>query len=221
MTPMAAKDNLAPVRDKILDAALPIVPFDGWSLPVLRRAAREAEIDLPTQLRALPRGVADLLDLFAQRCDDAMAKQLSRRNLKGLKIRLRVTEAVKARIETMTPHKAAAHRGLQTLSSAFYAPLGVRLLARTSDRIWRATGDTSTDVNYYTKRAILSGVYASTVLVYFDDQTPDHVETWEFLDRRIENVMGFEKVKAQVSQGLAKMPSPLAALAGLRYLGRR
>jgi ubiquinone biosynthesis protein COQ9 len=45
----------------------------------------------------------------------------------------------------------------------------------------------------------LSSVYASTVLYWLGDTSPNHEATWAFLDRRIANVMEFEKFKVQVN----------------------
>ncbi len=210
-------DRLAPVRDTLLDALLPLAAFDGWHAESLDRAAREAGIDTATRKQALPGGVVDLIDLFAQRCDAAMEAHMAGLDLPSMKIRVKITEAVRARIDAMTPHKAAAHAALQTLSGPSRGLAGPRLLVRTCDRIWRAIGDTSTDVNYYTKRTTLSAVYGSTALVYFDDLSENHAATWAFLDRRIADVMTFEKVKAQAKKTFNALPSPLAVLATLRY----
>jgi ubiquinone biosynthesis protein COQ9 len=88
-----------------------------------------------------------------------------------------------------------------------HAATGVKLLYRTVDRMWRAVGDTSTDFNFYTKRAILSGVYSATLMRWFTDHSKDEAETHAFLDARIENVMQFEKFKAQVKERTAGLPS--------------
>ncbi len=213
--------DLDKARQAILDAALELAPFEGWSVPTLRRAASDAGYDRPTQLRAFPRGVIDLIDLYTERCDARMEEALAALDLDAMRIREKVTVAVRARIEAMADHKQAAHKAMQFLALPMHAPDGMAHVARTADRIWRAIGDTSTDFNYYTKRATLSLVYSSTVLVWFDDTTPDHAETWAFLDRRIENVMSFEKVKAKARDGFSRMPSPLGVLAGLRYPGPR
>ncbi len=74
-----------------------------------------------------------------------------------------------------------------------------KLIWGTADAIWTALGDTSDDVNWYTKRATLSGVYSATVLYWLGDSSEGHTATWAFLDRRIENVMQIEKLKAQVN----------------------
>ena len=67
------------------------------------------------------------------------------------------------------------------------------------------TGDVSTDFNFYTKRAILMGVYSATLMRWFTDDSADGSATDAFLAARIENVMQFEKLKAQAKAGLERL----------------
>ena len=89
---------------------------------------------------------------------------------------------------------------------------------QSADIMWRLAGDTATDYNHYTKRAILSSLYSATLLVWLDDESEDKAETRAFLDRRIENVMQFEKAKAQwLGSGERERFSPARMLGRLRY----
>jgi len=105
-------------------------------------------------------------------------------------------------------------RGTTLFALPQYAPEGAKLVWGTADAIWAALGDTSEDVNWYTKRAMLSAVYSSTVLFWLGDTSEGHAETWAFLDRRIENVMQIEKVKAQVNSS----PTLSMLMAGPNWL---
>jgi ubiquinone biosynthesis protein COQ9 len=116
-----------------------------------------------------------------------------------LKIRERIKVAVRARIEQTVGGRESVRRGLAMLALPPNGPLGLKLLYRTVDAIWYAAGDTSTDFNFYTKRAMLAGVYSSTLLYWLNDRSGDSEATWAFLDRRIDNVMRFEKLKADVT----------------------
>ena len=118
--------------------------------------------------------------------------------------------------ETVTP-SARARAMTRALSNPVRAPEAARLVWRTADRIWRALGDRSTDENFYSKRAILSGVLASTYARWFSDDAPDHAETWAFLDARIENVMQFEKFKAQLKPLSKGVQSAVGLAARFRY----
>ncbi len=214
-------DSLTPVREAVLDAMLTFAPFEGWTMAALRRAAAEAGIDRTTLRRAFPKGIVDLLDLYAARCDRTMVEALQAMDLGSMRIRDRVTTAVRVRFEAMIPHKSAAREGMTVLANPIHAATAARLVWRTADRIWRTLGDTSTDANFYSKRTILSGVLTSTTLVFFEDRSEGHGETWAFLDRRIGDVMSFETVKRQVQNATKNWPSPLGLAAALRYPSRK
>ena len=116
----------------------------------------------------------------------------------GLKFREKIAAAVRFRLQVV-PDKEAVRRGVTLFSLPVYAADGAKAVWGTCDLIWDALGDTSDDVNWYTKRATLSGVYSSTLLFWLGDDSAGNQATWEFLDRRIEGVMQFEKLKAQVN----------------------
>ena len=182
--------------DKILDAALMHVPFDGWSETSFRAAVSDAGVD-PVVARGLfPRGAVDLAVAYHKRGDAEMLRRIEETDLDEMRFRDRVAFAVRARIEA-AEDREAVRRGTTLFALPMYAPDGARLIWGTADAIWTALGDTSRDFNWYTKRATLSGVYSSTVLFWLGDTSEGHAETWAFLDRRIENVMQIEKVKAQ------------------------
>src|SRR5205809_7791049 len=118
--------------------------------------------------------------------------------LAALKVRERIKLAVRLRIEQTVGGRESVRRGLALLALPFNAPLALRLLYRTVDAIWYAAGDTSTDFNFYTKRATLAGVFSSTLLYWLNDRSEGSEATWSFVDLRIDDVMRFEKWKAQL-----------------------
>ena len=184
--------------DKLLDAALSHVVFDGWSEAAFEDALADCGMDRATGKALCPRGAIDLAVAFHKRGDAAMVARLKRENLLSMKFRERVAAGVRYRLEEVAAHKEAVRRGTALFALPQNAAQGTKLIWGTADAIWTALGDTSQDYNWYTKRATLSAVYGSTVLFWLGDTSPDHHDTWEFLDRRIENVMQFEQVKAQV-----------------------
>lgn len=194
-------------KQALLDAALDHVPFDGWSHETFQAAVRDADID-PTVARATcPRGAVDLAVAFHLRGDAQMVADLQDADLQSMKYSDRVTHAVRLRLEAVD--KELVRRGTSLFALPNHAPEGVKLIWGTADAIWTALGDTSDDVNWYTKRATLSGVYSSTVLFWLGDTSEGNEETWAFLDRRIAGVMQIEKLKAQVREN--PMLSKLAA----------
>jgi ubiquinone biosynthesis protein COQ9 len=138
------------------------------------------------------------LEDWSAAVDAEMAARLAAIDLKSLPIRKRIRTAVLTRLEILAPRKDIARKAALFLARPDNAPLALSLLARTADRMWQAAGDTATDFNWYTKRAILGGVYAATEIAWFGDDTPDGARTGAFLDARLENVMQFEKLKARL-----------------------
>ncbi|MFK7744470.1 MAG: COQ9 family protein [Roseobacter sp.] len=183
-------------KNDLLQAALMHVAFDGWSEATFQAAIRDAEI-APTVARAVcPRGAVDLAVAFHKAGDDAMLARLKTADLSQMKFRDKIATAVRFRLEVVED-KEAVRRGTTLFALPMYAADGAKLIWGTCDEIWTALGDTSDDVNWYTKRATLSGVYSATVLYWLGDDSPDYTATWDFLDRRIEDVMRIEKLKAQ------------------------
>ncbi len=184
--------------DALLNAILPHVAFDGWSDTAFRAAARDIGVSMTEARAAVPRGALGLAILHHERTDDAMAEKIATADLSSMRFRDRIAQAVRWRIELIEDREA-----VRRASSLFALPTnaaeGSRLIWGTADRIWTALGDSSTDINWYTKRATLSGVYGSTVLYWLGDQSVGHEATWGFLDRRIDDVMRIEKVKAKVN----------------------
>ena len=206
---------MQPLKDRLLDAALPNVPFDGWSPATFRTAVAATGCTGAEAGAACPRGAADLAVRFHERGDEEMAARLRGMDLASMKIRERITAAVRARIEAIGDREAV-RKGAALFALPHMAAEGTRLVWNTADAIWNAVGDRSDDINWYTKRATLAGVYGSTVLFWLGDDSPDHENTWDFLDRRIEDVMRIEKAKAQVRDNpvLSRMLSAPMALLG-------
>ena len=203
---------------QLLDAALAHVPFDGWSETTLREAARDAGLDAAMVRIACPRGAVDLAVAYHEAGDQAMLRRLEETDLSGMRFRDRVAFAVRARLEAVED-KELVRRGMALFALPPYAGDGARLIWNTCDHIWTALGDTSRDINWYTKRATLSGVYSSTVLYWLGDDSPSHAASWDFLDRRIDNVMQFEKFKAQARDNKlvsGLMAGPLAFLSRIK-----
>ena len=209
---MAVQEN-EDMQAQLLAAALPHVAFDGWSETSLRAACQDLSITRQMAALACPRGAIDLAIRFHHDGDEAMQVVLQKTDINAMKIREKITFSVRARLDAIRD-KEAVRRGATLMALPQHAAEGAGLVWGTCDRIWAAIGDSSADVNWYTKRLTLSGVYSATVLYWLGDNSPNHHDTWTFLDRRIENVMQFEKFKAQVNA------NPLAKqlLAGPNWL---
>lgn len=201
------------MRAAVLAAALPNVAFEGWSKTLLANAIEAEGVDPSVAELAFKNGVTDLVKAFSASGDAAMMTTLPQRD--GLKIRESITEAVWQRILADAPHKEAARRAAGFLALPHRQKLAAGLLFETANLMWRWAGDTATDYNYYSKRTILSGVIATTRLAWFNDDSDDFAEARAFLERRIDNVMQFEKVKAKARGWSERMHGDKAPFQGL------
>lgn len=192
--------NVAAIKEKILAALLPNVPFDGWT----REAAEAAAVECgygPEMVRAVfPGGVGDILDYFSQWVDARMMHALAEIDPGSLKIRERIKVAVMARFAVLNEHKDA-----EKLAVAYWALPGRHLRAgriiwRTADVIWTWAGDTAQDYNHYTKRGLLSGILGSAKMVFIGDESGELDITGAFVDRRIENVMQFGRIIGKIKK---------------------
>jgi ubiquinone biosynthesis protein COQ9 len=190
--------------------------FDGWTRAAVDSAAAQLGID-PVQARlAMPKGPAGMIDVYIQEVDRALEAWFTPERVAGMKIREKIRSLIWHRLETMGPAREAVRRGLAILAMPQNLPLALRISWRTADLMWRIAGDTSTDFNHYTKRMTLSAVYGSTMLVWLDDQSEGWNDTAAFLDRRIDDVMRFERFKADW-RGSSEHLSLSRFLGRLRY----
>jgi ubiquinone biosynthesis protein COQ9 len=194
---MDGPSPLEKIRERIALAVGENAVFDGWTAKAVESAAAQQGVE-PAQARlAFPKAAPAMIDAYIQAVDREMAKRLPTQKLAKMKIREKIRSLVWARIEIMGPARESVRTALSILSMPQNVPLGMRIGWRTADLMWRAAGDTSTDYNHYTKRMTLGAVYGSTLLAWLDDDSDGWSETSAFLDRRIDNVMQFEKWKAQ------------------------
>jgi ubiquinone biosynthesis protein COQ9 len=207
---------LADLRPRLVAAMLPDVAFDGWTA-VARDAAADAEaIDRDIAAMALPDALA-MVDAYILRADTLMTEAMAAAGVETMKVRDRIRLALTTRFDHAAHDREAVRRALAVLALPQHAPHAARTLWRTADAMWRAAGDTATDFNHYSKRAILGSVYSACLLYWLDDDSEDQHATRAFIDRRIDNVMAFEKSKARAKEALAWLPDPARFLGRLRY----
>ncbi|OKH88441.1 COQ9 family protein [Thalassospira sp. TSL5-1] len=192
--------RIAEQRDQLVRAALEHVAFDGWSKTTLRTAAGdlgwpEMEVD-----RLFPAGIGQVIEHFVALTDRDMMDRLAAMDIKSMKIRDRIGAAIRVRLDLVEPYKDAVRAAVAHLSLPQNLPKSLRMTAKTVDLMWQAAGDTSTDHNWYTKRGLLAGVYGSTLMYWLEDSSDGHKETWDFMNRRIGNVMMIPKVKSSLGK---------------------
>lgn len=191
--------------------------FDGWNEAALAMAAAELGVPADRARIAFPGGAAEMIDAWFDWVDKAMLEAFPPEKIAAMKIRDRIRTLVWFRLQTLAPWREALRRAVSILALPRNAPAGARLAWRSADRIWRLAGDTAADFNHYSKRAILIGVYGSTTMIFLDDASEDFADTRAFLDRRIEDVMRFEKAKARWKGSTSPHFSLSRFLGRLRY----
>jgi ubiquinone biosynthesis protein COQ9 len=205
-------DDHGAIKQRLLDAALPKVAFDGWSARTLTRAANDAGVSGDDLLLACPRGAIDLVEFWVARADREMLAGIAPEELAAMKVRERVATLVRRRLEPLLAHKEAVRGAMGLLALPANAGLALKQLYRTVDAIWYAAGDTATDWNFYSKRALLAGVYSAALLYWLNDRSEGAADTWRFLDRRLDDVMKLQGVTARVRKLGEKLPDPFQLL---------
>ena len=199
-----ASPNLTPsdmTLDELQAALAPVLPrhaaFDGWRAPAVAMAAAEIGADADVAQLAFSGGAMDMIDAWFASIDARMMAALPPEKLAAMSIRQRITALIESRLTLLARDREALRRAHAILAMPANIAHAAKLGWRAADIMWRAAGDTSTDLAHYTKRMTLAGVYASTLLVFVDDESEDWAQSRAFLARRIEGVMRFERTKAR------------------------
>jgi ubiquinone biosynthesis protein COQ9 len=213
---MESSSPLEQLRRRLALAVGENAVFDGWTKAAVDAAAAQLGVD-PVQARlAMPKTQAGMIDVYIQEIDCALEAYFTPERVAKLKIREKIRALVWRRFEIMGPAREAVRRALAILAMPQNLPSALRISWCSTDLMWRIAGDTSTDFNHYTKRMTLGAVYGSTLLVWLDDQSDGWQHTAAFLDRRIDDVMRFEKFKAEW-RGSSERLSVSRFLGRLRY----
>ena len=209
-----------PLQALRLRLALPVgenAVFDGWSEAAVHSAAGQLGID-PAQARlAFPKDAPHMIKAWIEGVDAAMTAHFTPDVIAAMKVRDRIRSMIWFRLDLMAPAREALRKGLAILAMPQNLALALRTGWRSADVIWRLAGDTATDYNHYTKRLTLSAVYTSTLLAWLDDDSEGFAQTGAFLDRRLHDVMKFEKWKTEWRGNAIRRPSLARFLGRLRY----
>jgi ubiquinone biosynthesis protein COQ9 len=209
---MSADTDLVAAKDALLEAMLPNVTFDGWSMAGLRAGAERLGLDEAEILRCFPDGPGEAALWLDDWADRRMLDALDGMDLAGMKVRDRVNAAVMARLAALAPYREAVRRAIALKLSPFGAARAARIIYRTVDAIWYAAGDTATDFNFYTKRSLLAAVYAPTMLYWLNDGSEGGADTAAFFQRRLAEVMKLPKLTGQLKKAVGRAAAPFDRL---------
>ena len=190
-------------KSRIVANAADHIVFDGLSDVALNAAAADAEMSGDLVRAAFPKGAQDLGVEMHLAADRELAERLKTEDMTALRYSEKVARAVMIRLEIAGENKEAVRRAANFFALPQNAMAGSKCIWNTADTIWTALGDTSDDLNWYSKRTILSGVYSASLLYWLGDDSEGVTRTKTFVDRRIENVMAFEKTKSQIKNSKA------------------
>ncbi|MEM9312125.1 MAG: COQ9 family protein [Pseudomonadota bacterium] len=199
--------------------------FDGWNETALIAAAEMAGCDVDVAKlafldKALNGRAMDMIEAWITSVDQAMETEWPAERLAELKIRERIRELVAFRLKAVEDIDEALRRALAVMAMPQNAARALQIGWRSADIMWRLAGDTATDYNHYTKRAILAGIYSATLAYFVNDDSEGKEKSYAFLDRRIDGVMRFEKAKAKFTNRNVELPSLSRFLGRLRYPSR-
>lgn len=130
------------------------------------------------------------------------------------RIRDKIAELVKYRIQQMTPYKTVVQEAFALFSLPQNGGFATHHIWDTAHHMWTAIGDTTApnDHNYYSKRLILSGVIFTTIAFWLQDDS--NTATTAYIDRRITDALRLGKIKnpknlAKFTQYMPFMDHPL------------
>lgn len=219
-TALPADHTLDEVRAALAPLIARNAAFDGWSIAAVEMAAAQRDVDPVIAALAFDGGAMSMIDAWFAHIDAEMLRACPPERLSPLKIREKISALVEARLHAIERDREALRRALSILAMPQNMARATQLGWRAADHMWRAAGDTSVDYNYYTKRTILGGIYAATLLVFINDDSDKHADTRAFLARRIEEIMRFEKAKAGLTRNAEQRPSLARFVGRLRYRTR-
>ena len=218
---MNTVDPSLKARLVILESVLKHVPFDGWSSTTLAQAVADTGLPKGAEELYFPGGPLEVIAFWNGQNDLYMQGEMAKLDQSKMRIRDKITTAVLLRLQAISPHEEAAKRAIARTALLDGLAFSPKILWTSSDAIWRAIGDTSTDFNYYTKRTSLAAVLSTSLAAWLTDDDPKKEKAKAFLDARIENVMQFEGAKFKAKKRLAAMPDPAELLGKIRYGSRR
>src|SRR6187402_3464480 len=151
--------------------------FDGWTEDALRQASALAAVDPAVARLAFPGGAMDMIGAWIDGTDAKMQEAFGTGALAGFKIRERIRALLQFRLDAIAGHEEALRRALAIQAMPQNLSRTMKIGWHSANLMWRLAGDTATDYNHYTKRALLMGIYSATLAVWIEDQSEGKAET--------------------------------------------
>ncbi|XP_043350876.1 ubiquinone biosynthesis protein COQ9, mitochondrial isoform X3 [Dermochelys coriacea] len=181
------------LQHRILTASLEFVPTHGWTADAIAEGAKSLGLSVAAAGMFQNDG-SELILHFVSQCNSELSNLLEEQQ----KL-VQLGQAEKKKTD-------------QFLRDAVEARL--RMLIPYIEK-WP-------QINWYTRRTVLAGIYNTTEVVMMQDSSPDFEETWRFLENRIADAMKMGHTAKQVQstgealvQGLMGAAVTIKNLAGL------
>ncbi|TCD04081.1 COQ9 family protein [Erythrobacteraceae bacterium CFH 75059] len=214
----AAHDlTLDELRERLASALADAAVFDGWSRAAVRMAAESEGVDPDVADLAYDGDRMLMIESWIASVDAAMVAAHPPGSFDGVKVRERIRRLVLFRLEQVRMREEAVRRAMAIMAMPQNAARALRTAWHSADLMWRLAGDTATDWNHYSKRAILAGLYSAVLTVFINDRSEQNRDTHAFLDRRLDGVMRFERLKASFTRPRRERFSLLRLAGRLRY----
>ncbi|TYC91253.1 COQ9 family protein [Novosphingobium sp. BW1] len=217
---MEEATTLAELRRNLAPAIADAAAFDGWSAQAVEQAARQHGVDPELAAYAFGGKQMAMIEAWIEAIDAAMFAAVPASSLAGVPVREKIRRLVMARLEAASGREEALTRALAIMAMPQNLARATQLGWYSADLMWRVAGDTASDYNHYTKRTTLGALYAATLQVFAREKDPEKPETRAFLERRIEGILRFEKMKAQLTRSSDERFSLTRLLGRLRYPAR-
>ena len=208
---------LAKVRRLLALAVGENAVFDGWTPAAVASAAAGHDVDPAVAALAFGNDPATMIIAYVEAIDAALEQEFPAETIAAMRVSQRIRALLVKRFDLMQPAREAVRSSLNIMARPGNALTAARLGWASADSMWRLAGDTATDFNHYSKRAILASITAATLLVWIDDDSEGAAATTAFIDRRLAGVARFEKTKAQWTGSAERRPSLARFVGRLRY----
>tara|TARA_Y100000994_G_scaffold207401_1_gene179915 strand:- start:411 stop:1040 length:630 start_codon:yes stop_codon:yes gene_type:complete len=191
------KINIKKNRNDILNLAKKNLIPNGWNKNLVNLIAKEKKFSKSQIISLFPEGYKSILEFYISSTDEDMINQCKKLDLIRMKTSDRVCQIIKKRFEINQKEKKIIKKTLLYLTLPQNSKLAANSLYKTVDNIWYIAGDNSTDFNFYTKRAILSVIYTSTIFYWiFRDKDLDQTE--KFLKNQLSKLSKVPKIKEKI-----------------------
>lgn len=213
------------VQARILTAALEFVPAHGWTVEAIAAGAESLGLSAASAgmfnngegelvLHFISQCNAQLVDFLAEQNNQVQLGQAEKKTTADF-----LRDAVETRLRMLIPYVDTWPQAMSLLLLPHNIPDSLKHLSSMVDDIWYYAGDRSTDLNWYTCRAALIGIYNTTELVMLQDSSPDFEQTWTFLNNRIQDVVNLANTAKQMqSTGEAVVQGLMGAAVTLKNL---